>query len=188
MSVCQEAMIWAQLALELLRMQQDVVPGGARCGWLKVQTSGNDHSDVAPSLVATDLTQLRGIYAHWRNRARSERRAGARRADLEEQAKVAAKQYHEAIRQQKKKHWNEFLADNDNIWKAARYLKSGDNAAFGKVPQLIRADGTSTTSHKEQAKELLDKFFPPLPNEIDEEGRKAAKGAYSDASHHDGRN
>jgi hypothetical protein len=27
----------------------------------------------------------------------------------------AAKQYHDAIRQQKKKHWQEFLADNDNI-------------------------------------------------------------------------
>jgi len=36
-------------------------------------------------------------------------------ADLEETAKGAAKQYHNAIQQQKKKHWNEFLADNDNI-------------------------------------------------------------------------
>jgi hypothetical protein len=40
MSVGQEARIWAQLALGLLPMQQDVVPGVARCGWLKVQTSG----------------------------------------------------------------------------------------------------------------------------------------------------
>jgi hypothetical protein len=82
----------------------------------------------------------------------------------------AAKQYHDAIRQQKKKHWQEFLADNDNIWKAAKYLKAGEDAAFGKVPQIIKVDGTSTTDHKEQADELLTTFFPRLPDNINNEG------------------
>ncbi|KAJ5264436.1 hypothetical protein N7505_007229 [Penicillium chrysogenum] len=103
----------------------------------------------------TDLTQLRNIYTYWRNHARSERRAGRKVPRFEKMAQDAAKQYHDAIRKQKKKHWNEFLADNDNIWKAAKYLKSGEDAAFGEITA---------------AQELLSKFFPPLPDNIDDEG------------------
>jgi hypothetical protein len=47
-----------------------------------------------------DLTQLRRIYTYWRNHARAARRAGGTRLDLEETAKSASKQYHDAIRQQ----------------------------------------------------------------------------------------
>ncbi|EAQ90175.1 hypothetical protein CHGG_06794 [Chaetomium globosum CBS 148.51] len=106
------------------------------------------------------------------NRARTERRAGRPLVDLEEMAKAAAKQYHDAIRQQKKKHWDDFLEDNSNIWKAAKYLKSSDDIAFGKVPQLVRADGTATADHREQEEELLTTFFPPLPERIEDEGAR----------------
>ena len=52
----------------------------------------------------TDLTQLRRIYTYWRNRARGERRAGWVSTELEDTTKAAAKQYHSAVRQQKKRH------------------------------------------------------------------------------------
>ncbi|KAL0929378.1 uncharacterized protein CTRU02_215544 [Colletotrichum truncatum] len=119
-----------------------------------------------------DLTQLRRIHTFWRNRARAERRAGHCPPDLEEQAQAAAKQYHDAIRQQKKNHWQGFLADDTNIWKAVKYLGADKGASFDKIPQLIRADGSKTAEKGEQAEELLSTFFPPLPNNIEDEGQR----------------
>jgi len=106
-----------------------------------------------------------------------QRRAGRVSAEVENTAKGAAKQYQDTIRQQKKTHWNEFLADNDNIRKAAKYLKSADDAAFGKVPQLVRGDGSRTANSRDQAEQLLDTFFPPLPDHIEEEGTQPQDGS-----------
>ncbi|KAM9874254.1 hypothetical protein VDGL01_11687, partial [Verticillium dahliae] len=83
---------------------------------------------------------------------------------------LASKQFHDDVRRRKKTHWDDFLADNTNIWKAAKYLDTEGGGSYDKVPQLARADGTRTTNRTEQAEELLATFFPPLPDEIAEEG------------------
>ena len=118
----------------------------------------------------TDLTQLRRVYTYWRSRARTEHRAGRVMPELERQAKAAAHQYHEAIRKQKKTHWDEFLADDANIWEATKYLNPDGSSAFDKIPPLKRTDGSTTTDKTEQAMELLATFFPLLPAVIEEEG------------------
>ena len=129
-------------------------------------------SPYAKRWWTSDLTQLRRVYTHWRNRARTCRRAGWERPELQLQAREASKEYHDAIRKQKKAHWDEFLADDINIWQAARYMKPGGNMAFDKIPPLIKANGSVTMGKIEQAAELLKTFFPPLPAAIAEEGSR----------------
>lgn len=100
------------------------------------------------------MTQLRQVYTYSRNRARAVRRAGCADQDLHDTDKAAAKKYRDAIRQQNKAHWENFLEGNDNGWQAGKYHKSGNEAAFGKVPRLMRADGTRKKSNAEQAEEV----------------------------------
>ena len=126
-----------------------------------------------------DLTQLRRIYTYHRNRARAMRRANCAMPELERRAKNAAKEYHDAIRKQKKSHWENFLDDDANIWKAARYLKPDTESMFDKVPPLEKADGTTTNNKPEQVIELLNTFFPSLPEVIEEEGQQPQRASVS---------
>jgi hypothetical protein len=119
------------------------------------------------------------VYTYWRNRAKSSKRAGQTEPVLERLAKDASKEYHDAIRRQKKSHWSNFLADDANTWTAAKYLNKEGGAAFDRIPHLTRPDGTHTTSGSEQAEELLSTFFPPLPERITEEGSRAERSPVS---------
>ncbi|GKU08808.1 unnamed protein product, partial [Fusarium langsethiae] len=127
-------------------------------------------SPYAKRWWTADLTKLRRAYTFWRNLARARRRAGQRVDSLEGRAKEAGKDYHDAIKRQKKMHWEDFLADGTNIWQAAKYLKPGHEANGDKMPPLKRIDGTTTQDKAEQAEELLRDFFPPLPADIEDEG------------------
>jgi endonuclease/exonuclease/phosphatase family metal-dependent hydrolase len=124
-----------------------------------------------------DLTRLRRAYTFWRNQARAQRRAGQARPDLERRAKEAAKEYHDTIRSQKKAHWDDFLAEDVNIWKAAKYLEPSKDTMGDKVPPLKRGNGSMTKDKAEQADELLGTFFPPLPARIEDEGVRPQRKA-----------
>jgi len=129
-------------------------------------------SPYAKRWWTTDLTQLRRTYTFWRNQARARRRIGQTAPDLEQQAKAAAKNYHEAIRKQKRAHWNDFLTNDANIWQATKYLQTGNGTMGDKVPPLVRHDSSVTEGKAEQAQELLATFFPPLPVTIEDEGQR----------------
>ena len=129
-------------------------------------------SPYAKRWWTADLTKLRKTYTYLRNRARACRRGGQPLQDLERRAKVASKEYHDAIRKQKRAHWEEFLADDTNIWEAARYLQPGHNP-FDRVPTLTAADGSAAQNLEEQATELLRTFFPPLPDVCGSEQSKS---------------
>jgi hypothetical protein len=126
-------------------------------------------SPYAKRWWTTDLTNLRRAYTYQRNQARSYRRMGILSDFLENQAAEAAKEYHDAIRSQKKAHWEEFLQDDINIWRAARFLNPKDSPGLDVIPSLERNDKSITQGKEEQADELLQSFFPPLPQEIQDE-------------------
>ncbi|KAM4061064.1 reverse transcriptase (RNA-dependent DNA polymerase) [Hirsutella rhossiliensis] len=124
-----------------------------------------------------DLTRLRQTYTYWRNQARAQRRVGQPQPDLEQRAKDAAKEYHDNVRKQKKSHWDDFVTDENNIWKVVKYLKPVVNVFDDKVPPLRRADGSITKGKGEQGEELLSTFFPPLPTMIEPEGERPQREA-----------
>jgi hypothetical protein len=70
----------------------------------------------------------------------------------------------------KKAHWDDFLADDTDIWQAAKYLKPSSISFSDKIPPLTKGDGSTTKDKTEQAEELLCTFFLLLLSEIEDEG------------------
>lgn len=103
----------------------------------------------------SSLTDRRKTYTYWRNKARSFRRVQNFQPAIEQQAKQAAKEYHDAIRVRRKQHWDDFLAEPTNIWKASKYLRPAGDGSFDKVPPLQKPDGTKAIHQSDQSEILL---------------------------------
>ena len=84
-------------------------------------------------------------------------------ASLQKMADTYRKRYHDAIRNQRKTHWQEFVAEADNIWNVAKYLQPSPNSAFARIP-LLKLHGQQHTSNTSIASCLLKEFFPQPAN------------------------
>ncbi|KAM4067796.1 endonuclease-reverse transcriptase domain-containing protein [Hirsutella rhossiliensis] len=128
--------------------------------WIAIATRVEDELRPLPWSVGKGAAKSRSTAAG----------SGATRQD-------AAKEYHDNVRKQKKSHWDDFVTDENNIWKVVKYLKPGVNVFDDKVPPLRRADGSITKGKGEQGEELLSTFFPPLPTMIEPEGERPQREA-----------
>ena len=72
----------------------------------------------------------------------------------------ARRSYFTAIETQKKKHWREFLDDNQNVWTALKYL--GGMSKKHTIPPLQGQDHV-VEEESEKAELLLQTFFPSQP-------------------------
>ena len=105
-----------------------------------------------------DLTRLRQDYTHARNRYRSVRRTGADDEGLKRLTTEAKKRFHDTVKRQKRCHWDEFLHNSDNIWKAARYLQPEGASGFQPITRLTVQDRT-VEENQTISQLLLEEFF-----------------------------
>lgn len=90
---------------------------------------------------------------------------GREDAEVRDMARRAKRLFHRTIRQHRKQHWEEFLGDNDNIWKVAKYLDSQAGSSFARVAPIKKAEteDETVTENQDIATELLQAFFPTPP-------------------------
>jgi hypothetical protein len=90
-----------------------------------------------------ELTELRTEYTTRRNRITTLRRRGEDTERARNLANAARRTFHNAIEQQKQNHWNEFLDNADNVWKAAKYARKKESST--PIPDLTVGDDKVTS-------------------------------------------
>ena len=104
----------------------------------------------------SELTTLRNNHSFWRNKWTTEKRRGIWREELQLEVRNAKRQYFNEMRKQKKLHWQDFLSNPMNIWKAHASTKL--SSGFGAIAPL-QGDQLEDTNEGKAAL-LLESFFP----------------------------
>ena len=86
--------------------------------------------------------------------------------------------YHRCHSGTEETHWEGFLAEDANIWKAARYLQPGKDTMEDKVPPLKREDGSEPKRILNRRRSYLT-FLPAITRTIEAEVRRPHREALS---------
>ena len=120
------------------------------------------------------LTRLRQDYTQARNRWRSVRRTGGNDRELYMLAKEAKKRFHDTVKRQKRCHWDEFLQNTDNIWKAGKYLQPDGAGGFHHIAGLTVEDRL-VENHQQISEVLMEEFFDSRTGTTHQQGAPAAE-------------
>lgn len=90
-----------------------------------------------------ELTGLRDEFTARRNRVTTLRRRGEDTERARKLADSARRSFHNAIDQQKRDHWKDFLDNPENVWKAAKYAKKRE--ATTQIPELVAGEERART-------------------------------------------
>lgn len=124
-----------------------------------------------------ELTVLRSNMTAARNAVTTQRRRGEALDEVQEKFSLAKRRFCQEMETQKKRHWHDFLADQNNIWKANSISKLVSRET--RIPTLHNESRTAETD-EEKADVLMESFFPiPPPPQGPLATRQAEEGQHT---------
>ncbi|PPR06479.1 hypothetical protein CVT24_002565, partial [Panaeolus cyanescens] len=96
-------------------------------------------------------------------RARKKGRGEERIGELERKFRRARNRYTQAIKEEKQRHWEEWLEELDDkeVWIAGKMVGSGgSDGGRTRVPTLRKEDGEEAATNEEKGKMFFEAFFP----------------------------